>query len=240
MNLLIIKKSLGRLWTQLSSGSGTEGEDCGAITVLNLITWASDGKVGPDMMSPARDPQSVANWVKYIRRIANRPAGAMLVYGDIFEVLNSTEIRGAFRAQNLTPPTVIYRYGESFSDLRRWMAVTKDRAIMLAIDYGVARKSGCPVGSTTFDGGHAIMLTGMQRRRFRKNGRWTTRWGTLAGDPLFDGRQKPGSSKRYPKGWQVARFYRYRKAAGAFGTGPDGKPQPIGEGRAVCITVEKH
>lgn len=240
MNLTTIKASLGRLWPQLRTGSGTEGEDCAAIAILNMIKKASGGKVGPDMLAPAQDPQSVANWVKYIRRIANRPEGGLMVFGDAYEVLNSPEIRGAFRANNLTPPTVQYHYGMSFSDLRQWLTATKDRIVFLAIDYGVARKSGCPVGSTSFSDGHAIVLTGMQRRRFWQRRRWVTRWATIVGDSLFDGRRKPNSLKRYPKGWQIARYYRYMKAAAAFGTGPDGKPRPIGPRRAVCITMEIH
>ena len=38
MNLLRIRRALGALWTQLKSGSGTEGEDCGAVTTIKSMS----------------------------------------------------------------------------------------------------------------------------------------------------------------------------------------------------------
>lgn len=228
-----------RLWTQLGTGSGTEGEDCGAVSVLNVITWASGGKVGPDLQLPARDPQSVAGWVRYIRRLARKPSGAMLVFGDIYEAMSHAQVRAAFRSAGIRAPQVGYRYGWSFADMRQWLAASPDRAVILPVVYGVARRDGAPMGSTTFNDAHAIVLVGARKRRVKVGGKWRRWWYTRLGDPLMDGRRRPGSLRRYPKGWQTARLWCYRAAAGAFGTGPDGRPRPIGAGRAVVITVER-
>lgn len=228
-----------RLFTQLGTGAPTAGADCGVLAVLNLAKWGSRGKVGPDVQVPARDPQSVASWVRYIRRIANRPWGAMLVDGDIEDALASDELRSAFRSAGCKPLKVSYRYGMEFWRMRDWLAESDDRAVMLPVMYGVARSSGCPVGSLTFSGGHALVMLGARRRRVRVGRRYRRYWFTTLGDPLMDGRRKPGSVRRYPKGWLSTRLHDYMPAAGAFGTGPDGKPRPIGRGRCVVILVER-
>lgn len=227
------------MWTQLRTGSGTEGEDCGVIAILNIITWASGGKVGPDVQLPARDPQSVAGWVRYIRRLVKRPSGAMMVHGDIFEGLAHPQVRAAFRSAGLRPVSATYRYGMPFWEMRQWLAGSPDRAVILPVMYGVARRSGAPTGSTTFDDGHAIVMIGARKRRVRVNGRYRRYWHTTLGDSLMDGRRKPGSPRRYPKGWQTTRIHTYRDAAGAFGSAPDGSPRPIGRGRCVVILVER-
>lgn len=227
-----------RLWTQLATGSGTEGSDCGALAVINVAYRLSDGKVGPDVQKPAREPQSVANWVKQVRRIAGNPRGPMLVYGDIYEALSSRWLAQAFRAQNLKPLRVDYRYGMPFGDLRKWLEEPGRMAILPHV-YGVAREDGAPMGSMTFDGAHVSTFHGARRKRVKVGRRYVHRWFTTVGDPLMDGRRKPGSTSRYPRGYLSTRLYRWRRAAGAFGTGPDGKPRPIGHGRVVAILCEK-
>jgi hypothetical protein len=231
---------LRALWTQLNSGSPTAGADCVPVTEENLITWASRGKVGPDMQSPARDPQSVASWVRFLRRITGRSTGAFMIRSDGYDSLASSEVRKAFIANGVTPPTIDYRYGMEFSELHKWLAASTDRAALVAIHYGVARAAGCPVGSQTFAGGHAVMFIGAQRKRVRVWNHYRRFWHTVVGDPLFDGRRKPLSLKRYPKGWKVTRTYPYRRAAAMFGTALDGSPRPIGPGRCVAILVERH
>lgn len=227
-----------RLWTQLRSGSGTEGSDCGALAVINVAYRLSGGKVGPDVQKPAKDPQSVANWVRQVRRIADNPRGPMLVYGDMYEALSSRWLAQAFRAQGLKPLDVDYRYGMTFADLRKWLEEPNRMAIVAHL-YGVAREDGAPMGSDTFDGAHVSTFHGARRKRVKVGRRYVRRWFTTVGDPLMDGRQKPGSTSRYPRGYLSTRLYRYRRAAGAFGTGPDGKPRPIGHGRVVAILCEK-
>lgn len=234
MNLVTaVRDRLRRMWTQLRTGSGTEGMDCVALALVNLIVWASRGKLGP------RSKDEVAEWVVQVRKWAGNPDRPMLIYGDAFEVLRHPELKRMFGKAGLTPPTATYLYGEPFGQVRAFLASSADRAALLPIVYGVARKDRAPMGSTTFDDAHAIVLSGAQRRRIRVGRRYVLRWKTIVLDSLFDGRRKPRSLKRYPKGPQLAQLYRYRRAAGAFGTGPDGQPRPIGFGRTVVIQVER-
>ena len=241
MILASVIKSLGKLWTQLFSGSGTEGMDCGAVTCVNLIQWASHGKIYPIPGLAAWIPGSLGWWVKKVRRIAGNPNRPMLVEGDIFQVLNSNEIQAELHKVGVSRMYAWYNYGKSYTELRLWLEESTSHAAMLAINYGVARANGAPMGSNSFSGGHAIMVTGIQRirQRVRVKGHWRypRRYFWAVGDPLFDGRRKPVSLKRYPKGFQKARVFNYRKAAGAFGSGPHGEPRPIGQGRSICVTV---
>lgn len=229
------------LRTQLRTGSPTAGEDCVAVSACNALLGASHRAVGPRLVRPAQDPQSVASWVRFVRRLAKRPTGPLLIHGDGYEALSSPEVKAAFRSAGQRPPRVEYRYGMPFGELRAWLAARPDaRWAILPVDYGVLRRDGnAPMGSTTFSGGHAIVVTGVHRRRVRRGRHYVSRWFASIGDPLFDGRRKPGSTSRYPRGWQTARLYAYRRAAGAFGSAPDGSPRPIGLGRTVCILVER-
>ncbi len=231
MVLTTILRALSRLWTQLNSGSGTEGKDCGALACINLIVWASHGKVGP------KSQDELAHWVKQVRAWAGNPDRPMMVENDIFQVLNSKNLAHAFSSAGLPPPKAWYNYGKGWGDLRTWLHQSDDHAVMLAINYGVARRNGAPMGSSSFNGGHAIVMTGMQQLRVKIGRKYRLRWFTMVGDPLMDGRRKPASTARYPKGWIKARYYFYRKAAGAFGSNPDGSPRPIGDGHAICVTV---
>lgn len=246
MNLDDIKRRLGPLWTQLRTGSGTEGADCACVGACNVDCMSSKGKVGPVLQNgpPSRFWDTVAGWVRRIRRIANNQSGPMMVRGDLFEYLNSDAHRQMFRDAGLRPPTATYQYGIEFWKIRKWLSDSDDHAVLLAIDYSVARADGCPVGSNTFGGGHIVMLTGAQRRRVRtvsRSGRirYPLRWKTVMGDSLMDGRAMPGGG-HYGKSWQIVRLYKYRRAAGAFGTAPNGSPRPIGKGRAVAIFVERN
>lgn len=233
MNLTKLRSALGELWTQLRSGSGTEGEDCGAIACINLIKWASHGKVGP------KSQAELAGWVRQVRVWANRPTGPMLVEGDIFQVLNSKALQEAFSHAGVGRMYAWYHYGIPWGELRGWLAGSTDHAAMVAILYGAARHDGAPAGSESFDGGHAVTMHGMARLRIRIKGKFRKRWQTVVGDSLMDGRRRPGSLRRYPKGYVRARFYRYRRAAGSFGKGPNGESRPIGQGRAIAITVRR-
>ncbi len=244
MNLDDMKRNQHRMWVQLRSGSGTEGSDCGVIGDLNIITECSSGKVGPDLddngeLLPPRDPQSVASWVKYIRRIAGNPTGPMMVYGDVYQALDSSQIKAAFRNAGLRPMTVEYKYGVEFWRIRQWLDDGPHRSVLLAINYSVARLDGCPTGSDSFGGGHIVMFHGAERRRIKIGRTYRKVWKTLVGDSLNDGRARPGGT-RYPRGWQIARIHDYQRAAGAFGTAPDGTPRPIGKGRAVAIFIERN
>lgn len=235
MNLVAdVRDRLRRMWTQLRTGSGTEGMDCVVLAIINLVVWASRGRLGP------KDRSEVAEWVEMVRRWAGNPDRPMLIHGDALEVLRHPEFKRMFGKAGLTPPTATYLYGEPFGDVRAFLAKSPDHAALLPVDYGMARRDGAPMGSTTFSDAHGIVLTGAQRRRVRiRRRRYAIRWKTVVLDSLMDGRRRPGSLRRYPKGPQLTQLYRYRRAAGAFGTGPDGKPRPIGFGRTVCILLER-
>lgn len=237
--LRAIRTSIKRLWTQLNSGAPTAGMDCGAITAINLIVWASHGKIGPDYLKPEDDPNSLKSWVRMVRQWAGNPNRPMLVEGDIFQVLNSKNLQTMFSRAGVGRMYATYHYGMAFNDLRSFLHQSQDHAAMLAIDYGVARANGAPMGSTSFSDGHAVALYGAEQIKVRNGRKYHLRWFTNVGDPLFDGRRKPRSLTRYPKGIQRARLFSYRRAAAAFGTGPDGKPRPIGPNRAITITVER-
>jgi hypothetical protein len=224
------------LWRQLGTGSGTEGEDCGAASDINGLYLLSGGKLGPDMVRPAREPQSMANWVKFVRRLANRPRGALFVYGDMTEALG--KLRAAFKARTGDELRIDYRYGMAFGDLREWLRGRQDRCAIVAYQYGIARKDGAVTASESFNGSHVSVWTNVRRRRIKVGNRYIRRWMMTNGDSLFDGRAKPGGG-RYPKGYQTVRMYRYRRACGAFGAGPDGYPRPIGFGRVICILMER-
>jgi hypothetical protein len=241
-----VKRDLGPLFTQLGSGSGTEGEDCGCLVDINGITMCSHHKVGPDLQTgpPAQYNRTVASWVRLIRDIANNPTGPMMVRGDIYEAIASERIRDRFRAAGVRPLVASYHLGIEFWQVRKWLSDSADHSVILAIDYSVAREDGCPVGSESFGGGHVVLLTGAQRRRVRavtRSGRvrYPLRWKTVVGDSLNDGRARPGGGT-YPKGNIITRLYNYRRAAGRFGTAPDGTPRPIGKGRAVAIFLQRY
>jgi hypothetical protein len=239
MSLEDVKRGQLPLITQLRSGSGTEGSDCGYSGDLNEIAEASNGRVGVDFPIPSYpDPQSPGSWVQYLRRITGNRTGPAMVRGDVYEALISQQIRQAFRSNGLPPPLVEYKYGIPFGDIRLFLSANRSHSVLLAINYGVAREDGCPVGSMSFSGGHIVMLTGAERRRVRQGKRYVKRWKTVMGDSLMDGRSMPGGG-RYPKGWLITRLYAYRRAAGRFGTALDGTPRPIGENRAVAIFITR-
>ena len=112
MDLTTIKGNLDPLRTQLRTGSGTEGEDCGALAVINLISWASRGRIGPDyqnLTTPAQYNRTVASWVRRVRRWSHNATGPMMVYGDVFEALTSVECRTLFRDKGISFPSEIGR-----------------------------------------------------------------------------------------------------------------------------------
>jgi hypothetical protein len=240
-----IKRQRKTLITQLTTTAPTRGSDCGYCGDLNAIAECSHGEVGVDFPIPApQHPESPKSWIRLLRRITNNLTGPAMVRGDVYEALVRTEVRDAFRHSGLKAPTVDYRYGIPFTDVRAFLAEDSDNMVLLAINYGVARADGCPVGSMTFSGGHIVMFQGAQRRRVRyvsRRGRvyYRKRWKSILSDSLFDGRKQPGGQARYPKGHVITRLYRYRRAAGAFGTAFDGTPRPIGVNRAVAIFITR-
>jgi hypothetical protein len=204
--------SLPDLRTQLKTGSGTEGDDCGVLTILNITLWASRGRIGP------KDQSEVASWVKRVRRWAKRPSGAMLVRGDCFEVYQHPEYLKLFKDAKITPPKATYNYKLPWGTLRDRLRA--GQASHMAVNYGVLRYGDAPMGSATFNGGHSLALVGA---RLIAGKTWT-----YDGDPLFDGRRKG-----IPDGWKSAKLADFKAAAARFGSNPPGNDF------ATCITVKR-
>lgn len=187
--------TLPTLRTQLNSDSGTQGEDCGAVTILNAIRWASNGKVGP------RTQGDVGYWVRKVRGWANKTRGGLLLRGDCLEIYKHPELKRAFERAGVMPlrATYLFRVG--------WgRAITLARTgdfLHLGVDYGVLDRSNAPMGSDTFRGGHSIGLTGPHRSHEHLH--------VWDGDPLFDGRRG-----EFPRGWSDARLLDFRAAAAAW------------------------
>jgi hypothetical protein len=212
---------LGRLITQLTTNAVTEGEDCGVCAVLTTALVLSDGKVGP------QHPSEDAKWVKAVRTAANNPQDAMLVRGDITQVLNSAWLADAFHDEGLPRLQATYYFDLDWDKLRSYLQ--HRRVIILAVDYGVLRAGKAPIGSRSYGDGHAIPLVGAEMRGPANRRRMYTN----DGDPLFDGRPIPGATPgSYPRSWQEARVFDFKKAASQFG-----KVHPA-FGRATCVVVK--
>jgi hypothetical protein len=203
------------LRTQLNTGARTEGEDCGPVTIINVIKWASDNQI--------RIGQSdVDEWVRKIRVWARRPWGGFFLERDCLRVYRHPEFKALFTNRGLKPPTALILRKVSWqTTFMRY--VKQGYAAHLPVNYGVLRWTGrAPVGSEMFNGDHYVLLLHAPRRS--KYGRVIV-WD---GDPLFDGRRDG-----IPKGWQQAPSWAFRAAAGRWGD------YPAGEGKCYAIVLRK-
>jgi hypothetical protein len=203
--------TLPKLKTQLNTGSGTEGSDCGPVTIINAMLWASDGKVGP------QSQKEVGEWVKKVRVWARKRTGALAVRDNQLRAYNSPEMAYEFHKVGLKPPKATYYFRLPWRTLRE---ILKKNGVHLAVNYAWLRAGKAPVGSRTFSGGHALFMQGdTPAHRYVH---------TNVGDPLFDGRRRG-----IPDGYQDTRLFNYREAAGKFGS-----IRP-GVGYATCIVLKK-
>jgi hypothetical protein len=144
------------------TGIPTEAFDCGVVATSMVIDWATRGvKVPPVKVLRGRMgkldavPTNPTDWER-----------AITSYDT------STELEG--RYERLTCRVV--KAGD-VAEVREHLA--QGKAAIVALDYGVLRKA-VPnrTGSESFDGGHAILLTGMRHNA-------VTSW-----DSLLDGRYR--------------------------------------------------
>jgi hypothetical protein len=199
----------------LNTGAPTDGEDCGPVTIINAIKWASGNKI-------AIGQSDVGPWVAKIRRWAERPWGGFFLERDCLRVYRHPEFRKEFFKRGLIPPTPAYyrRYG--------WDVVYRKlkagQLIHLPVDYGVLRAGSAPVGSFTFSGDHYVALLHAPRISNQKN-----RVIVWDGDSLFDGRRDS-----IPDGWQHTQLSYFKKAAGEWG-----RPE-AGWGHAYFISLKRN
>lgn len=185
------------LRTQLGTGP-TAGDDCSVVTMANALRWASRGKVGPDAQS------DVGRWAHQIRTWAGAPTDAAHSRGLRFR----TETLRAYRDPNVArllsaaghSLTATYHYRAPWKAVFR--ALARGNAVHLPVQYGVLRRSGAPMGSSTFGDGHSVLLVGYVQNPRHQVLTWD-------GDPLFDGRRPD-----IPHGWQHVRGAFFRDAAG--------------------------
>jgi hypothetical protein len=205
--------SLPELKTQLRTGSGTEDKDCGPATVVNLILWASDGKVGP------KNQHEMGAWVKLVRRWARNSNAPFRLRRDALRAYKHPELAYRFKKAGLKPLSATYYFDIRWSTLAKYVV---HNGVHLAVDYGILRQGKAPMGSPTFNGGHSLAMIGGSKPA------GSHYLFTNVGDPLFDGRRKS-----IPDGYQYTRMFNYREAAGKFGSFPPGG------GKATCVVVRK-
>lgn len=188
--------ALHTLRTQLNTDSRTSGDDCGAVTCINGIIWASDGKVGP------KSQDEVGDWVRRVRRWSNKPYGGLLLAGDCLQIYKHPSLRDRFKEANVMPMIATYAFRTTWDTVGRQLIA--GRFVHLPVNYGVLRRGDAPMGSDTFRGGHSIALLHAPSQNGRRR--------VWDGDPLFDGRRG-----EYPKGWQNAKLVDFKAAAAAWG-----------------------
>ena len=160
-------------------GSKTESVDCGVASTVMAIDYASAGKVRPTterVRAKMGDegPTNPWDW-----------QGAIRAFKD------------AARKAGLKPLRSTIADGADFDRLET-LLFEKKRPVVVALDYGtIARKSPRFWSSTSFEGGHAVLL------RVGKE-----RGGTLkvkVFDPLADGRTVGGKKMvNGPRWWEWA------------------------------------
>jgi hypothetical protein len=197
---------------QLQSGSRTATTDCGLCSLVMALQVVS----GPALRVPR---ERLSSWIAALRtQMTPPPFWPATTLPNHEQAAESRLVDGAYLAVGRAPTSASYLvlpHGIVVEHLRRGSAV------IVGIDYGrlndlMPRLSG----STTFRGGHYVVLWGYEAQG-------GVAW-TRLGDPLHDGR-RPG----IPRGWQTVRVLRYLRAAETFGV-PD-----AGKGRAkVCIVRE--
>jgi len=206
-----VQGTLPRLRTQLDTGSPTASDDCAAVTALNLIRWASHGRVGPD------GQHEVAAWVKRFRVAAgggSAMTGGMFIRAEVLKALRSSWLRGEFQKHGLKPLLTDYYFRIDWEDLKK--IGQKGHGILLPLDYGTLIRGKAPIGDPNFYGDHSVGLIGFRTV--------SNRVYTNDGDPLFDGRRHG-----IPDGYQDTRWHYFKDAAGDFAV----------NGKATAIIVKR-
>lgn len=179
---------------QLEVPVPTRGADCGVRSFINLVLACSQGRVGP------KDDAGQVRWTKAVRRWMNVPSGATTP-ADWQRAWRHPSLGRLFQKHGLVKPKV-YRYDNARQELLL-DGLREGMIFEVGIVYGVARAAGAPVGSSSYNLGHAIDLTGLEQHDGHLD--------TASCDPLFDGRRHP-----YPHGPLRAQVQDYKAALSAF------------------------
>ena len=194
---------------QLGTGSRTATTDCGPCADLHALQGASGAAI--------RIPRHLqAEWIDALRdQMTHGPTWPATRLSDQRTALLSGFTRGAFlEAGGLRRPVSGVLIAKH-DDIIRWLI--QGRTLVVAVSYAAVNDLMPSLsGSSTFRGGHAISLQGLERDR-------SVAW-TRLGDSLHDGRRKG-----VPRGWQTVRVRRYLRAAEAWGS-----PR-VGKGRAAVL-----
>lgn len=197
---------------QLQTGSPTAGFDCGPAADLMALQGASGAGIRPQRVDQK-------DWIIELRKDMKRGPTwpATTLDGQRASFLGRLMV-GAFlglRKGLWRPVTGVFTMPHS----QVIKLLSEGRCLVVAVNYGTVNdKLPRLSGSTTFRGGHAIMLQGLARQR-------GVAW-TRLGDPLHDGRRAG-----IPKGFQRVRVRRYLQAAETWGG--------VGKGRAAVLWVSK-
>lgn len=187
---------------QLETGAKTEGADCGPRTLINLMLASSRGKVGPRTAAQQDD------WTADVRRWMGKPGNVATTPADLVKAWASSTLSDRFTKAGLYKPKLTRHNDDDQSKILR--GISDDRMYGVCVDYGVLRATDAPTASSTFTGGHWIMLTGRASHGEHID--------VLDCDPLFDGRRKG-----IPHGPTVAVFNDFRDAMAKFGEQDPGR-----------------
>ena len=197
---VIVTGALPRFWGQLGTGSPTAGADCGVLSTIHALEFASSNRLGPRMKT------GVKNHVAKMRsRMTPQP---------FWPATNITNQEEALESPLTTVEMVAA--GSSEVNARKFLPgtpemlveeLTKGRWVNLAISYAWINDNAPVIsGDSLFRGDHMIGMVGIamdKRARY-----WTTEY-----DPLHDGRRAG-----IPKGPKVVLLDSLISAAVARGT----------------------
>src|SRR6187549_2813572 len=112
MSLVPIRGPLPRLVKQLETGAGTGGDDCGFASLVTVILYASQGKVGP------KSSHEWKEWIRLVRELADRPTGNCRFRAHALPVLRHEHLADRFRAKGLKPMPTALLSGASFDTMK--------------------------------------------------------------------------------------------------------------------------
>ncbi len=179
---------------QLQVPVQTKGEDCGVRSLINLVLASSGGLVGP------KDAAGQVRWTRAVRRWMGVPSGATSPI-DWLRAWQHPNLTKLFKKHGLVKPNAT-RYNNAEQDLIL-AGLADGLTFEVGVVYKVLREGGAPVGSATFDTGHAIAYTGREKH--------TDHIDIVDLDPLFDGRHIG-----VPHGPLRAQFQPFKAAMAAF------------------------
>lgn len=187
--------SLPRPWVgQLEVPVPTRGSDCGVRGFINLVLASSGGLVGP------KDDAGQVRWTKAVRRWMGVPSGATTP-ADWVRAWKHPSLTKLFAKHGLVKPAIT-RY-DNVEQTVILPGLVDGLTFEVGVVYGVLRHEGAPVGSASFNSGHAIDFTGKEEHR--------THTDIVDLDSLFDGRHAD-----VPHGPVRAQFDDFKAAMAAF------------------------